>query len=152
MNQQKIIRVNNIAEEYAYVSKQRCKCGGAFEVLGQALLVDPPCDVLNVQCEECLKEKKFLFDISGFFGKYEDIVYKTEDFKCPKHGATLKRKPIVWGLTRLGAYGDTIFGGCCVPEEAPKHGYACPEPDCGTAYYINSEEELVLIHDEKQRG
>ena len=109
MNPKKLIPVNNVAEEYAYVSKQHCRCGGILQVTKQQFNSFPlPHDILNVKCEKCLKKKKFLFDVGSCFEKYDDILYKTEDFKCPKHGTILKRKPIIWNIRTSGARPSTI--------------------------------------------
>jgi len=81
LNSKKVISVNNVVEEYVYVSKQRCKCGGILQVKGQELNSFPlPHDILKVECEKCLKKKKFLFDVSSFFDKQaRDILFERKD-------------------------------------------------------------------------
>lgn len=65
------IEVGSVAEEYAIISRQRCDCGGAFQVIGQQLLTldDGPHDLIETQCEKCHHSRSFLFDISSFFDK-----------------------------------------------------------------------------------
>ena len=70
--------VNCVEEEYAFVSLQRCDCGGSFTVERQMLSGgDVPMDVLAARCAECKARRDFVFDISAFYGdmtKYGAIV------------------------------------------------------------------------------
>ena len=65
------IKVNGIPEEYAYLAKQRCACGGSLTREAQALLElgGKKYDQLTARCEKCGQEQRFLFDINSFFGK-----------------------------------------------------------------------------------
>lgn len=66
------IKVSSVAQEYAYLAKQRCHCGGKFNRNTQALLEigGRHYDQLSISCAECGDEKQLLFDINSFFGKY----------------------------------------------------------------------------------
>lgn len=72
------IVVNSVVEEYEYISKQRCECGGAFKVVRQSFEPVPfEHDTLTVKCETCSKRRKFVFDVSGFFDEQgKDILFK----------------------------------------------------------------------------
>lgn len=64
--------VNSIREEYEYIATQKCECGGAWQRVRQALVMDPesvPHDQITVQCEQCSKPQEYWFNISSFFGK-----------------------------------------------------------------------------------
>lgn len=65
------IKVNSVAEEYAYLSRQRCICGGRYERGPQALrqIGGKMFDEISVSCAECGNERSFLFDINSFFGR-----------------------------------------------------------------------------------
>ncbi|MBM3466164.1 MAG: hypothetical protein FJX76_29095 [Armatimonadetes bacterium] len=72
MSIQGAVRVNSIREEYEYLGKQRCACGGGWNRQSQALLFDEsqvPHDKITVKCAECGKTADFYFDVSAFFGK-----------------------------------------------------------------------------------
>ena len=72
------IVVNSVTEEYEYISRQRCKCGGAFKVVRQSFDPIPfEHDTLTAKCTKCLKEMRFTFDVSRFFDKQrENILFK----------------------------------------------------------------------------
>lgn len=72
------IVVNSVTEEYEYISRQRCKCGGAFKVLRQNFKPVPfEHDTLTVKCEKCAEETEFTFDVSNFFDKQgSDILFR----------------------------------------------------------------------------
>lgn len=65
------ISVDSVAEEYEFISRQRCSCSGRFQLKRQKLLVHEGShyDLIEVQCEACWESYDFLFDISRFFGK-----------------------------------------------------------------------------------
>jgi hypothetical protein len=66
------IKVSAIPEEYEHIASLRCeRCGGAYRIVRQALLVagDAPMDAIDIVCQTCGQEKRLLFDISSFFGK-----------------------------------------------------------------------------------
>lgn len=64
------IVVNSVAEEYEYISMQRCECGGAFKVVRQSFEPVPfEHGTLTAKCTKCLKETGFTFDVSRFFDK-----------------------------------------------------------------------------------
>lgn len=77
------ISVNSVHEEYIYVSKQRCECGGMLEVVRQDFSFCPfEHDILTTECEKCSKTKEFPFDVRSFFDKQaEDILFKEKDMK-----------------------------------------------------------------------
>ena len=67
----KAIKVSSIPEEYAYLARQRCSCGGRYNRNAQGLLQIKGLwyDQLSVSCSECGNEQQFLFDINSFYGK-----------------------------------------------------------------------------------
>ena len=65
---------------------------------------------------------------------------------CPKHGAPLKKKRVLYGyVTPDRDYDDVILGGCCV-DPARKYGYECPVN--GAAYYLDSDGKLYTESEE----
>jgi hypothetical protein len=76
-----MIKVHCVDEEYWYISKERCQCGGEFEMMKQSLMHDSegtPMDVLNTICKKCGSPKDFVFDISSFFGRFPGFEESTE--------------------------------------------------------------------------
>ena len=65
------IRIDSVEEEYRYLSRQRCSCGGGLTRDAQALLeIDGKMyDQLSVSCGKCGNQQRLLFDINSFFGK-----------------------------------------------------------------------------------
>jgi hypothetical protein len=66
------IKVNSVPEEYAYLSQQRCSCGGSYkrETQGLFQINGLHYDELNVSCTSCGAKERFIFDINSFFGKF----------------------------------------------------------------------------------
>jgi hypothetical protein len=71
LNVAEAIKVGSVAEEYAFLSRQRCACGGNYKKEVQALLENNGLsyDRLDVSCSQCGKARSFLFDINSFHGK-----------------------------------------------------------------------------------
>ncbi len=67
----KPIIVDSVAQEYAYIRRQRCPCGGRWRPVSQSLLEkgEDHFDLIKTRCENCGLEAEFLFDISSFFGR-----------------------------------------------------------------------------------
>jgi len=65
------LRAHSVREEYLYLSRRLCKCGGDLETLDHALRYHKgqPRDVIQVTCLRCRSFYCFVFDISHFFGK-----------------------------------------------------------------------------------
>jgi hypothetical protein len=68
------IVVGSIEEEYQYIHQISCdQCGskGSFKLVLQSLIFEEnkPYDKMDCKCQNCEKEKSFIFDISNFFGK-----------------------------------------------------------------------------------
>jgi tetratricopeptide (TPR) repeat protein len=66
---------NSVKFEYVYVANQRCECGGRFKVVSQELLGvsgGGPVDRVNAVCQACEEAVSFNFDISSFFGKFDE--------------------------------------------------------------------------------
>lgn len=65
------IKVSSVAEEYVYLKRLRCVCGGSYHCDAQALLEveDRSYDQLDVSCSQCGAAKVLLFDINSFLGK-----------------------------------------------------------------------------------
>jgi hypothetical protein len=68
---EKAIKVDSVAQEYLYVARQGCSCGGRLRPTGQALLEykGRRYDLLKTQCQACGSHGEFLFDINSFFGR-----------------------------------------------------------------------------------
>ena len=69
------IPVNSLAFEYVYVANQRCDCGGFFKTNRQQLRgvsSSEPVDCLSALCGKCGAERDFDFDISSFFGQFDE--------------------------------------------------------------------------------
>lgn len=83
MENDQAILVNSLAFEYVYVANQRCQCGGYFAALSQQLRNTPsgPVDRINAGCQECGAERAFDFNISSFFGEFEEYArfHDTDD-------------------------------------------------------------------------
>ena len=57
-----VLIVDHLEEEYEYVSKLRCKCGGSMEIVFRAFRMEPlPRDVFVLKCEICSEKKKKFF-------------------------------------------------------------------------------------------
>jgi HEAT repeat protein len=88
------IVVSDVSEEYKYVGKERCGCGGAYEVVSQSTREEngKHFDRLDCRCQKCGKEKTFIFDVTSIFQEYElsgskeakKKAYATLDSKYPK--------------------------------------------------------------------
>jgi len=63
---EKALKVHCIDQEYWYVRRQRCACGGELEQVTQALRNGPTgeVDALTVQCKHCGAVTEYEFDIS----------------------------------------------------------------------------------------
>lgn len=72
---QEIVKVHSINQEYWYINRQKCDCGGRFEKLGQAFesRSTGDVDVVDVQCKDCSQAKKYVFDISSCAGPQFDM-------------------------------------------------------------------------------
>lgn len=66
------VSVAGVAQEYGLVASQRCECGGRWRITLQRLLfhADRPYDLLEAVCPQCGRQRRFLFDIGSFFGRY----------------------------------------------------------------------------------
>ncbi len=66
------IPVKSVPEEYEYLRRQRCTCGGTFVLVLQALHEHEgrKFDVLNVRCGKCGASRSYTFDINSFYGFY----------------------------------------------------------------------------------
>ena len=64
------IRVHSIPQEYWYLSRTPCDCGGKLETTHQELVEKDsvPTDRLTVKCDNCGRERAFSFDVSAFVG------------------------------------------------------------------------------------
>ena len=86
------IPVNSVPEEYEYLRRQRCTCGGAFKFAGQALYEHQgrSFDVLHVRCEKCGAARDYTFDINSFYGSY------TQAGRVKAWPQRLRQKPKKW--------------------------------------------------------
>ena len=88
------IAVSDVSEEYAYVAKQRCQCGGSYTVERQSTgtAEGKHFDELFCKCKKCGKERSFTFDVTSLFEEYKigsseeakQKVYAELDAKYPK--------------------------------------------------------------------
>jgi catechol 2,3-dioxygenase-like lactoylglutathione lyase family enzyme len=67
------LRVDSVAEEYAYIAGLTCsKCGGHYKVVRQSLDARRdrvPMDLIEIVCLNCGQSGSLYFDLSSFFGK-----------------------------------------------------------------------------------
>jgi hypothetical protein len=64
------IKVGSVGEEYAFIQRQRCSCGGAYKPDAQAVVEVGSLhyDKLDVSCKQCGSRRSHMFDINAFFG------------------------------------------------------------------------------------
>ena len=64
------IIVHDVSQEYWYIKKQKCSCGGQFNPQFQKLIVKNGkfIDLIETVCNNCKSQKDFFFDISNFHG------------------------------------------------------------------------------------
>jgi hypothetical protein len=77
------VRVYCVDQEYWYLRRSRCTCGGRFEKLLQVISEGPsgPQDVIEAACTSCGKARTFAFDISEFYGKATGIIMDAPQVK-----------------------------------------------------------------------
>jgi hypothetical protein len=65
-----LVKVHDVAQEYWYIDRIPCSCGGSFRKEMQMLqdLRGTPIDRLVSNCDKCGSVREFLFDISAFHG------------------------------------------------------------------------------------
>ena len=63
------IPVTEISEEYAYLVRQRCACGGRYQLDSQALVqrAGRYLDVLTARCRLCDAHASWAFDVTKRF-------------------------------------------------------------------------------------
>jgi len=96
------IRVHCVDQEYWYVKRQKCDCGGDFKVVSQSLIAEKGChfDSLQVSCENCAASGTFTFDISSFhrpllsFSKLSEIEEKLKELYSDKEVAMKMSSPM----------------------------------------------------------
>ena len=68
------VEVHSVPEEYRYIARQRCKCGGRYEAELQMLCEHEGrhYDIIQVRCLRCGAEKEFMFDIEDYFRALEE--------------------------------------------------------------------------------
>lgn len=65
-----LVAVHDVGQEYWYVDRHPCSCGGRYRMQMQ-ILQDrggTPVDRLITECDKCGSSHEFLFDISAFHG------------------------------------------------------------------------------------
>ena len=77
-NDSKILKVDNVSEEYTYVRNQicdKCELSGTYKVETQRLMDNRGfyCDELDCVCTECGAKKTFVFDVSELFKGYSKL-------------------------------------------------------------------------------
>ena len=85
------VRVYCVDQEYWYLCRSRCTCGGRFEKLLQAIGEGPsgPQDVIEAACTSCGKARTFAFDISEFYGKASEMIMDAPQVKDENLGRRL---------------------------------------------------------------
>jgi hypothetical protein len=65
-----LVKVHDVAQEYWYIRRTHCSCGGTFQTQMQMLQYrdGTPVDRLVTKCDKCGNAREFLFDISAFHG------------------------------------------------------------------------------------
>ena len=77
MSDEKIVKVEDVAEEYEFVRTQKCEnCGlvESYKVELQQLVFSRgfPCDELNCVCTDCGHKKTYVFDITKIWEGYKE--------------------------------------------------------------------------------
>ena len=68
------------------------------------------------------------------------------EYKCPKCGKQMQRKPILWGMPLANEdFSRVIIGGDDPPANAPKYGFECQS--CHKAFMIQ-DGQLVSFFEE----
>ncbi len=77
-----VIKAHSIHQEYWYIARTRCSCGGAFESIMQCLGHGPsgPADVHEIRCKSCGAQRSITFDISEFFGSAHSNLMALSEF------------------------------------------------------------------------
>lgn len=65
-----LITVHDVSQEYWYIGRTPCSCGGRFEMQGQAQQDrdGKSVDKLMTRCGTCGQSRQFVFDITAFHG------------------------------------------------------------------------------------
>ncbi len=76
------VRVHSVSQEYWYIKRHLCICGGHFEKEMQSLIQHDgkPSDRLITKCSDCGLRREFIFDISTFYGD-ENFMDQLQLFK-----------------------------------------------------------------------
>lgn len=63
------------SQEYWYLRKQQCECGGKLELGNRSLALRNQLfvDVHETRCRQCGQFKEFVFDISSFFKPFQSF-------------------------------------------------------------------------------
>jgi CheY-like chemotaxis protein/ribosomal protein S14 len=70
-----MIKAHSVSQEYWYLGKQKCECGGDIKLLFQAVTVrnQAPVDIHSTRCKQCGAPREFIFDISSFYKPYQSF-------------------------------------------------------------------------------
>lgn len=73
------VLVSDVSQEYDYVRKQRCSCGGGYEVVSQSVSEanGKHLDRLYCKCRGCGDERTFVFDVTSVFQEL-DLTFSKE--------------------------------------------------------------------------
>lgn len=68
------MKVYCVAQEYWFIRRNHCSCGGTFDTVTQFLGsgAEGPVDVIETCCKSCGAERTFIFDISEFYTAFHD--------------------------------------------------------------------------------
>jgi hypothetical protein len=66
----RLVKVHDVSQEYWYISRSACPCGGRYDIQRQVLKSRDGVAVDHVvtRCNGCGHSRDFIFDISAFFG------------------------------------------------------------------------------------
>jgi hypothetical protein len=76
---EEIIKAHCVAQEYWYIRRNKCSCGGAFKTLMQGVgpYLDTTVDTISTACDACGHRRSFIFENSTFYGRtYETMMLR----------------------------------------------------------------------------
>lgn len=76
---EEIIKAHCVAQEYWFIRRNKCSCGGTFKTLMQGVgpYLDTTVDTISTACESCGHRRSFIFENSTFYGRtYETMMLR----------------------------------------------------------------------------
>lgn len=114
-----LIRVHDISQEYWFIRRSSCTCGGEFKALWQRLVHGDrgAMDVVSVGCTSCGRQREFVFDISSFYMGSElglklwRLLREIEDEALKERLSTVSPSPVgdaAHTIVQLAERGDVL--------------------------------------------